>query len=118
MTQQLFHPGDSPMPTDMLLSFEERRASLASKALLPHGCATTVCLERTGMKLVTENLADAAKFDELARPEQNPELREKLENQASAYRNLAAKRAEELMLLEQLAEFCSVNYCDRRHIPR
>ena len=58
------------------------------------------------MKLVTGYLADAAKFDELARLEQNPELREKLEKQA---RSLAAKRAQELMLLEQLAEFCSVD---------
>ena len=67
------------------------------------------------MKLVTGYLADAAKFDELARLEQNPELREKLEKQA---RSLAAKRAQELMLLEQLAEFCSVNrpFPDRRHI--
>ena len=56
------------------------------------------------MKLVTEYLADAARFDELARLEQNPELREKLEKQAAAYRNLAAKRAHELRLLEELAE--------------
>jgi hypothetical protein len=56
------------------------------------------------MKLVTENLADAVKFEQLARLEQNLELREKLEKQAAAYRNLAAKRAQELMLLEQLAE--------------
>jgi hypothetical protein len=56
------------------------------------------------MKLVTEYLADAAEFDELARLEQNPELREKLEKRAAAYRNLAVKRAQELMLLEQLAE--------------
>jgi len=47
-----------------------------------------------------------------------PELRDHLEKQAAAYRNLAAKRAQELMLLEQLAEFCSVNrpFPDRRHI--
>jgi hypothetical protein len=56
------------------------------------------------MKLVTEYLTGAAKFDESTRPDQNPELREKLERQAAAYRNLAAKRAQELMLLEQLAE--------------
>jgi hypothetical protein len=48
------------------------------------------------MKLVTEYLADAAKFDELARLEQNPELREKLERQAAAYRDLAANRAKKL----------------------
>ena len=63
------------------------------------------------MKLVTEYLADAAKFDELARLEQNPELRENLKKQAAAYRSLPAKRAQELMLLEQLAEFCSANRC-------
>ena len=45
-----------------------------------------------------------------------PELRENLEKHAAAYRKLAAKRAQELMLLEQLAEFCSVNrrFSDRR----
>ena len=98
------------MPTEILLSFEERRASLASKKLLPHGRAT-IRRVRTRMKLVTGYLADAAKFDESARPEQNLELCEKLEKQAAAYRNLAAKRAQELMLLEQLAEFCSANRC-------
>ena len=68
-------------------------------------CAgTTTHHARTRIWLVSEYLADAAKFDELARLEQNPELREKLEKQAAAYRNLAAKRAQELMLLEQLAE--------------
>ena len=48
-----------------------------------------------------------------------PELRDNLEKLAAACRNLAAKRAQELMLLEQLAEFCSVNrpFPDRRHIP-
>jgi hypothetical protein len=66
---------------------------------------TVTRLVRTRMKLVTENLADAVKFDELARLEQNPELREKLEKQAAACRKLAAKRAQELMLLEQLAEY-------------
>jgi hypothetical protein len=78
--------------------------SLSGISLLPHGCGTTTRLVRTWMKLVTEYLADAAKFDELARLEQNPELRRKLENQAAASRNLAAKRAKELMLLEELAE--------------
>jgi hypothetical protein len=73
--------------------------------LLPHGRSTTIRHVRPRMKLV---LGDAAN-DELARPEQNPELREKLEKQAAVCRNVAAKRAQELMLLEQLAEFCSVN---------
>ena len=46
-----------------------------------------------------------------------PELRDNLEKLAAACRYLAAKRAQELMLLEQLAEFCSVNrpFPDRRH---
>jgi hypothetical protein len=48
------------------------------------------------MKLVTEYLVDAAKFDEWARLERNPEVREKLEKQAAAYRDLAAKRAKKL----------------------
>ena len=71
---------------------------------MAHGFGTTIRHARTRIKLVTENLADAAKFDELAHLEQNPELRGKLEKQAAAYRNLPAKRAQELMLLEQLAE--------------
>jgi len=95
------------MPTDMLLSFEERRAP--SKELLQHGCGISIRHVGTRIKLVTEYLADAAKFDELARLEHNPELHKKLEKQAAAYRNLAAKRAQELMLLEQLAERVSDN---------
>ena len=49
-----------------------------------------------------------------------PELRKNLEKHAAAYRDLSAKRAQELMLLEQLAEFCSVNrpFPDCRHIRR
>jgi hypothetical protein len=48
------------------------------------------------MKLVTEYLADAAKFDELAALEQDPHVREQLMKQATAYRNLAEKRAKQL----------------------
>ncbi len=50
------------------------------------------------MKLVTEYLADAAKFDQLAGLEQDPQVRKQLQKQAAAYRNLAAKRAEQLGL--------------------
>jgi hypothetical protein len=48
------------------------------------------------MKLVTEYLADAAKFDQLATLEQDPQVREQLEEQARAYRKLAEKRAKHL----------------------
>jgi hypothetical protein len=47
------------------------------------------------MKLVTEYLADAARFDQLAALEQDPEVREQLEKQAAAYRALAEKRAKQ-----------------------
>ncbi len=47
------------------------------------------------MKLVTEYLADAAKFDELAALEQDQHVREQLKKQA-AYRKLAEKRAMQL----------------------
>ena len=45
------------------------------------------------MKLVTEYLADAAKFERLARSETDPALKKQLEEQAAAYRKLAAARA-------------------------
>jgi len=48
------------------------------------------------MKLVTEYLADAAKFERLASAEANPALKEQLEDQAAAYRKLAAARAKAL----------------------
>jgi hypothetical protein len=48
------------------------------------------------MKLVTEYLADAAKFDQLAALEQNRQVREQLKEQAAAYRKLAEKRAKHL----------------------
>jgi F0F1-type ATP synthase membrane subunit b/b' len=48
------------------------------------------------MKLVTEYLADAAKFDQLAALEQHPQVREQLKEQATAYRKLAEKRAKQL----------------------
>ncbi len=48
------------------------------------------------MKLVTEYLVDAAKFDQLAALEQNPQVREQLKKQAAAYRKLAENRAKQL----------------------
>ncbi len=48
------------------------------------------------MKLVTEYLADAAKFEQLAALEQDPQVREQLKKQAAAYHNLAEKRAKQL----------------------
>jgi hypothetical protein len=48
------------------------------------------------MKLVTEYLADAAKFERLARSEADPALKKQLEDQAAAYRELAAARAKDL----------------------
>ncbi len=48
------------------------------------------------MKLMTEYLADAAKFDQLAALEQDPQVREQLKKQAAAYRKLAEKRAKQL----------------------
>jgi hypothetical protein len=48
------------------------------------------------MKLATEYLADAAKFERLARAERDPNLKAQLEKQALAYRKLAKERAEKL----------------------
>jgi hypothetical protein len=48
------------------------------------------------MKLVTEYLADAAKFDDLAALEQDLQVREQLKKQAADYRKLAEKRAKQL----------------------
>lgn len=48
-----------------------------------------------GMKLATEYLADAAKFERLARAERE-NLKAQLEKQALAYRKLAKERAEKL----------------------
>ncbi len=47
------------------------------------------------MTLVTEYLADAAKFDQLAALEQDPQVREQLKEQATACK-LAEKRAKQL----------------------
>jgi hypothetical protein len=47
------------------------------------------------MKLATEYLADAAKFERLARAERE-NLNAQLEKQALAYRKLAKERAEKL----------------------
>lgn len=50
------------------------------------------------MKLVTEYLADAAKFERLAASESNPDVKAQLEKQAAAYRKLARDRAAKLGL--------------------
>jgi hypothetical protein len=48
------------------------------------------------MKLVTEYLVDAAKFDQLAALDQDAQVREQLQNHATSYRKLAEKRAKQL----------------------
>ena len=45
------------------------------------------------MKLITENLEEAAKFDRMAEEAGTPALKEALQGQAAAYRKLAARRA-------------------------
>jgi len=48
------------------------------------------------MKLVTEYLSDAAKFERLASAETDPKLKEQLLKQAESYRKLAESRAKSL----------------------
>jgi hypothetical protein len=48
------------------------------------------------MKLVTEHLATAAKFERLAAEESNPALKEQLLKQAADYYRLADERAKAL----------------------
>jgi hypothetical protein len=48
------------------------------------------------MKLITEYVADAVKFEHLAALERNPEVRTLLEKQAAAYRKLAVQRSKQL----------------------
>ncbi len=48
------------------------------------------------MKLVTEYLADAANFEQLAAKESDPASKEQLLKQAAAYHRLAEKRAKAL----------------------
>ncbi len=50
------------------------------------------------MKLVTEYLADAAMFDQLAALEQDPQMRAQLKNQAAAYR-ASSQRSERSSLV-------------------
>jgi hypothetical protein len=52
--------------------------------------------KKSGMKVASEYLADAAKFERLARAEQDPNLKVQLEKQAAAYRKLAHERAKKL----------------------
>jgi hypothetical protein len=46
------------------------------------------------MKLVTEYIEHALQFERLAAEESTPELKAQFEDQARAYRKLAAERAE------------------------
>ncbi len=48
------------------------------------------------MKLITEHLAEAAKFERMAKDENNPALKEQLLKQAAAYYKLAEERAQAL----------------------
>ena len=48
------------------------------------------------MKLVTEYLSDAIKFDQMADDAKDSEVKTALKSQAQAYRKLAIKRAKEL----------------------
>jgi hypothetical protein len=52
------------------------------------------------MKLIAEYLDIAIKFESLAAEEPPSKLKESFENQAAAYRKLAAKRARKLGILE------------------
>jgi hypothetical protein len=51
------------------------------------------------MKLIAEYLERAVHFELLAAAESKAELKQQFENQAKAYRKLAAKRANEVGLL-------------------
>ncbi len=53
-------------------------------------------IEFFAMKLVTEYLADAANFEQLASQESDPAKKEQLLQQAAAYHRLAVKRAKAL----------------------
>jgi hypothetical protein len=48
------------------------------------------------MKLVTDYLLEAVKFERMAREASTPELKAALEKQAADYRKLAVKRANEI----------------------
>jgi hypothetical protein len=50
------------------------------------------------VKLVTEYLEQAVKFDRMAAEATDPKLREALQSQAAAYRKLADRRAAQLNL--------------------
>jgi hypothetical protein len=47
------------------------------------------------VKLVTENLEEAAKFDRMAEEAGTPALKKALQGQAAAYRKLAMRRADQ-----------------------
>jgi hypothetical protein len=48
------------------------------------------------MKTMTEYLAEAVKFDQMAADEKNLDLKAALQKQAAAYRKLAAERAKKI----------------------
>lgn len=48
------------------------------------------------MKMVAEYLAEAAKFEQMAKEEKDPKFKSLLEKQARDYRKLAAERARAL----------------------
>jgi hypothetical protein len=50
------------------------------------------------MKMIAEYLDHAVQFELLARFEENPKLKADFENQAAAYRKLAAERTKKLGL--------------------
>jgi hypothetical protein len=50
------------------------------------------------MKMIAEYLDHAVQFDLLARTEENPKLKADFEQQAAAYRKLAAERSKKLGL--------------------
>jgi hypothetical protein len=67
---------------------------------IPREQGVTLHTRRRGstMKLLTEYLDRAVHFEKLAAAETDPKLKEDLQNQAKAYRQLAAKRAQDLGL--------------------
>ncbi len=64
--------------------------------LCQEASASVRTVELFTMKLVTEYLADAANFEQLAAKESDPARKEQLLQQAAAYHQLAEKRAKAL----------------------
>jgi hypothetical protein len=55
-----------------------------------------ICEWRRPVKMIAEYLEHALQFELLASAEMNPKLKADLQNQATAYRNLAAERTKQL----------------------